>query len=1075
MGNGSPVPERSNPSEDPAAGPSVALLPIALLFFLSGMSGLVYEIIWSRHLQQLFGVSSFAITTVVAAYMAGLALGGGLLGRVADRLSAAGAVAGYGALELVIGAFAFLFTPLLAGVARVYAGLAAGLLDSLSLRIAVDFLLSFALLLVPTTLMGGTLPLISRCFAASAGRTGRGFGWAYALNTAGAVLGSFLAGFLLLHTLGLRASLRLFGTGNLLLGAMAILLAGKGRLRSFLLALRFRQLFQDSETRSSPAGSRTRTLLFLAALSGCVSLGSEIIWIRGFASLFLSTTYTFSLVLMVFLVGIACGSALAARIRPGPATIAKLMVLLSASTLTQLALYETAHQAVFESAVATQSYTALLMVQAAIICVIVLPLTLCSGAALTVIVGLSSRGLGRAGRDVGRVYIANTVGALSGTLLAGFALLPALGSVAGSRVMAGLALGGALLAGVLGRRTRWAPLAVLVGLAACLLPGPSLSRLALSPVWMAKQVVKARQAGETFTQEDLRLRRRLVGLPLQVLSYSHGLAADTAIAMDQDSSSPVLFINGMPNASALADQSTQLGLAVLPYLYASSLESCLHIGLGSGITAGVWATLPGTGRTRVVELEGSLFESTRGFEPFSFGLHDNPSVEFVSDDALAHLSLVPDGSYEVIASEPSQIWSKGIGNLFSSEFFQSVRRKLVPDGIFVTWLMAYDVPAPVWAIAVGTLLDEFEQVHAFVSPDIPGDVIFLCTRRALEFHQERWDRLLALRGIRASIPRALDLEEPADLVRFMLAGDPGLRAEVARTLAAAGLREARNTLDLPLLEHLYPETLLSGASNELLRRLHRSRVRAEVRGPQGKFLMPPGLEGRIPRPSTLMALCESFQLPPLPLVGLADLPAALARRQLGEQQRIWTYIAAVASANWKAARSLWPGVRGMLAGHPYLQAWALTHVQHQGDRKLGAQLLRSLGEPDFATPLELLELHVEQRLRATGGSKEAISAHVDLFLAAMPEERFLREKIGSQMLQTLAIAAGKSGRSAEVEAYLEGVDRIFGGRQFYVRLALCQIAIQQGRLDRAREILVRYAGWTLTDAWLTVLRERLKD
>ena len=180
------------------------LVPVFALFLLSGATSLAYEVIWTRMLVRIFGATSFAVSTVLAAYMAGLALGSYLLGKRIDRRGSP--ILTYGLLELGIGCFALIFPIILAGLNPLYRSLYAGLEGQLYALSLIRFGLCFALLLVPTTLMGGTLPVLSRFVAGSLSELTFRVGWLYSINTFGAVAGTFLTGFVLLPHLGMQAT-----------------------------------------------------------------------------------------------------------------------------------------------------------------------------------------------------------------------------------------------------------------------------------------------------------------------------------------------------------------------------------------------------------------------------------------------------------------------------------------------------------------------------------------------------------------------------------------------------------------------------------------------------------------------------------------------------------------------------------------------------------------------------------------------------------------------------------------------------------------------------------------------------
>ena len=277
----------------------------SLLFFFSGATGLVYELLWVRILYQAFGSTIQSITTVVAAYMGGLGLGAWLLGRKADRHARPAAL--YGWLEIAIGAFGLASPFVLSLAHRVYIGAAGALALGGAASVALRFGLAALVLLVPTTLMGGTLPALTKGFmGVERDRLQTSLGRLYALNTLGAVVGTALAGFFLIERVGIRPSL--YGTAalNLALGAAALALA--------------RPLEPSPAAPSStarPLDLTRRVALALLAVTAFASLLDEIAWTRVLVMVVGGSTYAFTLVVLVSLLGIGLGSAFVARRSPG--------------------------------------------------------------------------------------------------------------------------------------------------------------------------------------------------------------------------------------------------------------------------------------------------------------------------------------------------------------------------------------------------------------------------------------------------------------------------------------------------------------------------------------------------------------------------------------------------------------------------------------------------------------------------------------------------------------------------------------------------------------------------------------
>src|SRR5213079_3276086 len=279
---------------------SSAARAYALLFFLSGATGLVYELLWVRLLYQAFGSTIQSVTTVVAAYMGGLGLGAWLLGRRADRHARPAAL--YGWLEIAIGAFGLASPFVLSLAHRVYIGAAGALALGGAASVALRFGLAALVLLVPTTLMGGTLPALTKGFmGVERDRLQTSLGRLYALNTLGAVVGTALAGFFLIERVGIHPSLYATAALNLTLGAAALALA---------------RPLEPSPAAPSPtarSSDRTRRVaLTLLAVTAFASLLDEIAWTRVLVMVVGGSTYAFTLVLLVFLLGIGLGSAIVA-------------------------------------------------------------------------------------------------------------------------------------------------------------------------------------------------------------------------------------------------------------------------------------------------------------------------------------------------------------------------------------------------------------------------------------------------------------------------------------------------------------------------------------------------------------------------------------------------------------------------------------------------------------------------------------------------------------------------------------------------------------------------------------------
>src|SRR5438874_52576 len=405
---------------------SSAARAYSLLFLLSGATGLVYELLWVRLLYQAFGSTVQSVTTVVAAYMGGLGLGAWLLGRWADRHARPAAL--YGGLEIAIGVFG-LVSPLVLSLAhRVYVAAAGAWQLSGAASVALRFGLAALVLLVPTTLMGGTLPVLTRAFmGADRAALQPSLGRLYGLNTLGAVLGTALAGFFLIEYVGIRASL--WGTAlvNLSIGVVALRLPDpRGEARG-------ESADRGREPGEAPAHALQRVALLLLALTAFASLLDEIAWTRVLVMIVGGSTYAFTLVLLVFLLGIGVGSAVVAR-RSAPAPEAAADVALAqgvtaagaAALFVVFGLLPRYIIAVFQaqSLGATERLLAMGFGVGAVVLIPALGMGM-TFPLLTDLVAL--RDVAR-GSDVGRAYALNTLGSIAGAVLTGFVLVATLGT-----------------------------------------------------------------------------------------------------------------------------------------------------------------------------------------------------------------------------------------------------------------------------------------------------------------------------------------------------------------------------------------------------------------------------------------------------------------------------------------------------------------------------------------------------------------------------------------------------------------------------------------------------------------------
>ena len=711
--------ERSHPR------PPVAAL--ALAFLLSGGAGLIHEVVWVRLLGFVFGVSELAMATVLAAFMGGLALGSWAVGRRSAALADPRRT--YAWLEIGIGLSALALPFVLAAVEPLYGALWRRFHLSFAVFSVLRFVLAGAILLVPTTMMGATLPVLAQHLAGG-DRRRVAPEWLYTLNLVGAVVGVALAGFVLLPAIGMR--------GTIIVGVLLNIGVGL-----FVLALP-KPPAPAAMAAAAPALAPPRAprLLVLAAfLSGALSLITQIAWTRVLTLIVGSTTYAFSTVLVVYLVALGLGSAWAARRGARVAHVGAdlaVMSLVNALGLVgavwavnrlpywYLQLYGVwAPDADFGGIARGVVLAAAVLLLPVAAAGTILPLTL---------VGAVPREHAATGAAVGRLYATNTLGAILGAVLAGFLLVPVLGTRATLLGVAALAAGVGLAFALARPRPGWLPP---LGLATASLVALGIG---LAPAWnhLELQVGVAEVIGATSAETLTRIRG-LTEPGESILFQREGPTASVIVREDADRLRK-LVINSRTNASDGSDMATQVLVAQLPLLFAPRTDRVFIVGWGSGVTVGS-AARTATGQVTAVELEPAVVEASEYFRHVNLDPLRNPRVRVFEDDAR-HILLASDETYDVIVNEPSHPWVAGIANLFTRDYYELVARRLAPDGVLGVWLQAYQIAPNTYRALLATLQAVFPEVLVF-NPPKTTDTILVASRKPLTVDLDALARRLA--------------------------------------------------------------------------------------------------------------------------------------------------------------------------------------------------------------------------------------------------------------------------------------------------------------------------------------------
>ncbi|HSD79985.1 MAG TPA: fused MFS/spermidine synthase, partial [Solirubrobacteraceae bacterium] len=758
----------------------------------------MYEVVWLRWLVQLFGATTLAVSTILTAFMGGLALGSWLGGRAAPRL--ARPLRAYGLLELAIGAYALLLPLTLDAVPPLLARLGATEASSFGALSLARFGLAGALLLLPTACMGATLPILAQALATEAGRLGGRVGRLYAVNTAGAVVGTAAAGLALLPAVGVSVTNRLAVALNLAVGLAA--LAAAGRLPAPAPAP------GGPAPASGPAGPAPRrvavTALAAVAASGALAMVYEVGWTRALALVLGSSVYAFTVMLTTFLVGLAAGSYVAARrvdrlAEPGLALAVVQLGIALAALAGVAGLGELPWLFLRLFAWSEGRHGVLLALEFLLSGALILGPALLSGAVFPLAVRLAAAGRASAGRVVGRLYALNTVGAIAGSFAGGFLLLPAAG-IRGTLVLAivvnlGCALAVLLLVGA--RRAVLMPLAGAIAALALAVP-------ALAPAWpaltMSSGVAVYARSLAPLSRAQFEARRRRV----QLLFYEEGLT--TTVSVERDGRAVFLRVNGKTDASSGVDMPTQVLLGHLPVLLHPAPRDAVVIGLGSGVSVGAALRHP-LARVTVVELEPAVVTASRFFDDVSGRPLADPRTRLVVNDARNFLLLTRE-RVDVIVSEPSNPWMTGAASLFTREFFELARARLRPGGVFGQWVQLYSLAPETLRTIVATFAAVFP--HAAVFQTASGDTVLVGSLAPIHPDFGALAARMAAPAVAADL-RRVGIAGPDDLlVRLVLDAE-----DVPRFAHGAVV----NTDDNAHVEFTAPRTLYVDAVAENVQRL----------------------------------------------------------------------------------------------------------------------------------------------------------------------------------------------------------------------------------------------------------------
>jgi len=644
---------------------------VLLFFFVSGATGLIYEVVWTRLLTLVLGNTHYSVSTVLTTFMGGLALGSFFGGRLIDRGGKPLLI--YALLEGAIGIYCFLVPHFIDASLPFFQWIYSNFQQSYTVTSFFRFLVCGAILLVPASLMGATLPILGKFISGKPEVIGRDVGTLYAVNTFGAVAGALTSAFVFMKLYGVSTTIWIAAGLNLGLASVILIF-----FRSQWSHTHLAETLPPSEQETRFYTPEVILILGGFCVTGIASLIYQVAWTRIFSLLLGSSVYAFSLILTAFILGLAFGTLVFSRIVGRFEDLKKvfgwLQVGIGLSALAALPFFgkvPLVNRWVYLNW--GLDFSLIQWSNFLIILALIFIPTFLMGAQFPVVVRLVARNLKTLGHHVGTAYAFNTVGTILGSLIGGFLLIPILGvqNTILWAVFVNIVLGITLLY----------TSSMQINLKTYVLPG-------LLLIWVlgARGIDswdKAVISSGSFMPYRIGELEGALQHKNKILFYKEGLHTTVTTELSIDGNI-FLRVNGKTDASLAMDMRTQLLSGYLPMFFSKNPESVLVVGQGSGVTLGAVEQFPAKD-IDLVEISSTVVEGSRFFDPFNHRALDDPRVRVILEDGRNHITLT-EKKYDVIISEPSNPWISGIGALFTRDFYELADTRLKPGGIMCIWM-----------------------------------------------------------------------------------------------------------------------------------------------------------------------------------------------------------------------------------------------------------------------------------------------------------------------------------------------------------------------------------------------------
>ncbi len=794
--------------------PLISRIPLVILYivcFFSGAGCLIYELVWSRYLTLVFGASVYAIASVTACFMLGLALGSWIIGKTVDRVSKQRNVLIW--VLIGTGIYGFLSPVIFNGVARLTEYIPQNVYNIDYLRNMIRLGLSFLILIPPTFLMGGTFPGFIKLFNGICGQdirsVGKEAGKLYSLNTLGGVMGAFGAGFFLIRFLGMKNTVYLAAIIYFICGSLLFL---------------FNREFTGKNAKNKAPGGKTREIkpgktklaqkgslgsgaevrpysskiivgaLAVFAVSGFTSLAYEVLWTKVLTLFFRDSIYDFTIVLSAFLSGIVIGSYFCAKwigksnnpLAPLALTeiligIFSMVSLFLISRFPYIASFLQSMPKLYAQFGNNYWVTAVAIRFGYAFLVVLIPTSL-FGTTFPLVSKITTTNFQKLGSGIGLMNGLNTLGATLGSLLAGFVFIVLMGIQKSIMLMAFLNIGiGLILLGLVSFHNRkLKPALMTTSFIAVLIIA------VLIPRWdklrMSTNIIDPKQPIEQI---------------LSLLYYHEDAYGITSVTEFKPRQIKILTTNRLfsQNTSAMMGLEDHRRLGHIPLLLHPNPHTVLVIGLGAGIS------LRGVSEHQLaavdcVEISGGVIQAARYFARENNHVLNNPNIRFIIDDGRNYISVTKQ-KYDVIIGDILFPMSSGSGNLFSREYFTLCKKHLQPGGLMCQWLPAHQLSLDELKIIIKTFKAVFPSAsvwYGMIGGSVPVvGCIGTNGKFSIDFNslQKKYRDPLLVNYLQES-----NLDNPyIFLSNFIMAGE---------AVDAFTLNQPLNTDDHPVVEFINP-------------------------------------------------------------------------------------------------------------------------------------------------------------------------------------------------------------------------------------------------------------------------------